>query len=218
MIDTRRKAHAERLPKLLAVVDHVDIDALEARRNELEARVTAIERDNDVVRLATAEEQERWNRIQHIEQVLAKADASDPQIAEMREKLRMLHGVLYWDLNAGYKARLWREHKQLRELDVALKDARRHQILLGRAHEEGPRRTEEFSVRVENLGPRIAGLSARLATAAEAQSSYLAAIATTELEAQKERLSSYSLQAQFALASIYDRAASAPAPARGAAQ
>ncbi len=218
MIDTRRKAHAERLPKLQTVVGHVDIDALEARRNELEARVTSIERDNDVVGLATAEEQERWSRIQHIEQVLGKADAGDPQVAEMREKVRMLHGVVYWDLNAGYKARLWRDHKQLRELDVALKDARRHQILLGRAQEDGPRRTEEFSARVENLGPRIASLSARLAAAAGAQSSYLAAIATTELEAQKQRLASYSLQAQFALASIYDRAASAPAAVQGAAQ
>lgn len=217
MIDTRRRAHEARVPRLQATLGQVDLDALEARRNELGTRIDLIERENDVVGLATAVEQERWARIERIGKVLARADATDPAVAEMREKTRMLRGVVYWELNAGYKARLWRERKQLRELDVALKDARRHQILVGRAQEESPRRTEEFAETVRNLNPRIAALSARLAAAAEAQSQYLAAIATRELEAQKQRLAAYSLQAQFALASIYDRAASGPAISQGAA-
>ncbi len=217
MIDTRRRAHEARVPRLQATLGQVDLDALEARRNELGTRIDLIERENDVVGLATAGEQERWARIERIGTVLARADAADPAVAEMQEKVRMLRGVVYWELNAAYKARLWRERKQLRELNVALKDARRLQILAGRAQEDSPRRTEEFAATVQNLNPRIAALSARLAAAADAQSHYLAAIATRELEAQKQRLAAYSLQAQFALASIYDRAASGPAMTQGAA-
>jgi hypothetical protein len=211
MIDTRRRAHAARQPRLDATLGQVNLDELEARRNELEGRLDQIEREGDVVGLATVSEQERWQKIARIEQVLARAEATDPAVAEMREKTRMLKGAVLWDLNASYKARLWRERRQLRELDVALKDARRHQILVGRAQGDGPRRTEEFAATVAAVGPRIAALSTRLAAAADRQSHYLAAIATQELEAQKQRLAAYSLQAQFALASIYDRAAGGPA-------
>jgi hypothetical protein len=56
------------------------------------------------------------------------------------------------------------------------------------------------------LQPRVTGLTAQLDTMAEKQNRYLAAIAVKELEAQKQRLAAYSLQARFALASIYDRA------------
>lgn len=59
-----------------------------------------------------------------------------------------------------------------------------------------------------NLLPRIADLTARLEQSAAGQNRYLAAVAVKELESQKERLAAYSLQARFALASIYDRAAS----------
>jgi hypothetical protein len=126
----------------------------------------------------------------------------------MREKTRLLRGRLLWDFNAGYKARLWRTRKELRELEVAYKEARRRWVLVERAREDYPARTEQFAGRVANLLPRIEGLSARLAAAAQAQNQYLASIAIRELESQKERLAAYSLQARYALASIYDRASS----------
>jgi hypothetical protein len=65
------------------------------------------------------------------------------------------------------------------------------------------------------LQPKIDALGVRLAAAAKAQNRYLAEVAVRELELQKERLAAYSLQARFALASIYDRASNAPtAPKR----
>jgi hypothetical protein len=120
--------------------------------------------------------------------------------------VKLVDGVVYWDLSASYKARLWREKKQLRELDVALKDARKGQILVGRAESDAPQRTEDLAARVDRLSPDLDLLSARLGNAAAAQGTYLAAVAVAELEAQKGRLASYTTQAQFALASIYDRA------------
>jgi hypothetical protein len=66
----------------------------------------------------------------------------------------------------------------------------------------------------------MAGLRARLAGAGEAQGTLLADIAVHELDAQKQRMADYEVQARFALASIYDRAAEPPraAPAAGAQQ
>ncbi|HMN45154.1 MAG TPA: hypothetical protein PKE27_11295 [Povalibacter sp.] len=208
MVDNRRQAFDQRLPALQQTLDSVDLDAMDARRTELESRVAAIERDGDAPGLATGRELEQWQKVQHIEQVLARADASDPMAQEMQEKLRLLRGRLMWDFSSSYKARLWKARKELRELDVAYKEARRRWVLIERAREEYPARTEEFAKRVDGLRPRIDGLMVRLDSAAHSQNQYLASIAVKELESQKERLAAYSLQARFALASIYDRAAS----------
>ena len=214
MVDTRRSAFEQRLPALQATLGGVDLDAIEARKNELESRIAAIEREGDVVGLATARELEQWRNVERIEQVLARADQTDPMVSEMREKARLLRGTLLWDFNSSYKARLWRARKELRELDVAYREARRRWVLVERAREDYPARTQAFAQRVENLSPRLDGLDARLEITARAQNRYLASIAIRELESQKERLAAYSLQARFALASIYDRASSGPAGAQ----
>jgi hypothetical protein len=134
----------------------------------------------------------------------------------MRAKLRLIHGVLYWDMNSNFKARLWHAKKEHRELEVAVKEARRRWTLIDRARADSPKQTEEFAARVAGLTPRLATLEARLMDAGEKQNQFLADIAIRELEAQKERLSAYGLQAQFALAAIYDHASSggaqSPAP------
>ena len=209
MVDTRRKAYEERLPLLQSTLDTVDLDAIEAQKNDLESRLSTAEREDDVAGLATSRELEQWNKVQRIETVLAAADQADPLVQEMQEKARLIRGRLLWDFNASYKARLWREKKELRELDVAFKEARRRSVLVDRAREDYPARTEEFAQKVSALEPRMTVLSARLASAADQQNRYLAAIAIKELESQKERLAAYSLQARYALASIYDRASNA---------
>ena len=211
MVDNRREAFAQRLPGMQETLDTVDLDAMEAQRTELESRVAAIERDGDAAGLATGRELEQWHKVQQIEKVLEQADPSDPMVQEMREKVRLLRGRLTWDFSSSYKARLWKARKELRELDVAYKEARRRWVLVERAREEYPARTEEFAQRVQNLRPRIDGLIARLDGAASSQNQYLADVAVRELESQKQRLAAYSLQARFALASIYDRAASGSA-------
>jgi hypothetical protein len=217
MVDTRRKAYELRTPVLQQTLDTIDLDGMENHKNELESRLKGVERDEDIAGLATAAEHEQWVKIERIEKALASADQSDPLVQEMREKTRLLRGRLLWDFNAGYKARLWRTRKELRELDVAYKEARRRWVLVERAREDYPARTEEFAGRVANLQPRIAALSAKLDAAAKSQNQFLADVAIKELESQKERLAAYSLQARYALASIYDRAASGSS-SKGAAQ
>ena len=206
MIDTRRKAYEQRVPTMNAILDKVDLDAMEAHAVELSSRLAVIERDGDVVGLATTHEGEQWNKVKQLEQALRGMDQSDPATEEMREKLRMIRGVLYWHMNANYKARLWHAHKEARELQVAVKEARRRWTLIDRARVESPKTTDAFAQRVATLRPRVAALSARLDAAGVAQEKFLSDLAIQELQAQKERLAAYGVQAQFALAAIYDRA------------
>jgi hypothetical protein len=70
-----------------------------------------------------------------------------------------------------------------------------------------PNNNGEFAARVAALQERIAALQARLAATQEKQTSYLAQLAIHELDGQKTRLAAYQVQARFALATMYDRAA-----------
>ena len=65
----------------------------------------------------------------------------------------------------------------------------------------------EFAARVEALRQRLEAAQQRLAGVAKQQNGLLEALARNELEQQKERIGTYQIQARFALASIYDRAA-----------
>jgi hypothetical protein len=206
MLETRRIAYQQRLPKVEATLARDEPEVLARKRVELESRLAAAERSGDIVALGTPREQEMWQTIRATEDALA-AQPDDPSLDEMRDKVRLLKGVLFWQLNDAYKARVWGTRKSLKELDIALKETEKGWLRVEHARDNMPSDTEAFAARVAALKPRIDGLGIRLASAARAQGEYLADIAVQELESQKERLASYQLQARYALATIYDRAA-----------
>jgi hypothetical protein len=70
-----------------------------------------------------------------------------------------------------------------------------------------PNNTGQFAERVEALRLRLETAQQRLAGVAKQQNGLLESLARNELSQQKERISTYQIQARFALASIYDRAA-----------
>jgi hypothetical protein len=207
MVDTRKLAFGQRTAAMQKSLDTVDIDALEAQTLELETRVNAAAQDEDVVMLATREEQLSWRRVLRLEEALKSADTSDAGVAEMQDKTRLIRGALLWNMSSNYKARLWNQQKQVRDLALAAKEARRRHTLVERAREQMPERNRVFAGRVTDLAPRLQAMLERCKASGLAQQAYLAQLATQQLDQQKQRLAQYSLQAQFALASIYDRAA-----------
>jgi hypothetical protein len=70
-----------------------------------------------------------------------------------------------------------------------------------------PTTTGNFAQRVDALQARLEALRARLDAAGHAQEQLLANIAVDELQAQRQRIADYEVQARFALATIYDKAA-----------
>lgn len=208
MIETREVAFAQRLPVVDTRLDQFDLDAMIEQRFEFESRINEIERSGDIVGLATAREQRLWADLQEVEAGLDSVPAG-PAVDEARDKLRLLKGVLYWDLSQNYKARLWRNRQAVKKLDLVLKDAQKRWVLVQRARVEMPKRTAEFADRVLALLPRLSSIVDRTDAAIEAQEHYLKQMAIDELEAQRLRLETYLVQARFALASIYDRSADA---------
>jgi hypothetical protein len=208
MIATRERAYAERLPRTDALLASGAADRLQQRDMALENELRTIEAQHDVGALGTDPEREQWARVQRIEAALAGAPDT-PENAELRERLRLVKGVLYYRLNDAFGARLWQEHRSLKDLTLALHEAQSRWIRVERARKMVPANTGEFAARVDALQKRIDALQVRLADAEQRQSAYLAQIAVHELEQQKDRLAAYQVQARFALATMYDRAANA---------
>ncbi|MGH8134624.1 MAG: tetratricopeptide repeat protein, partial [Steroidobacteraceae bacterium] len=210
MIATREHAYAERLPKVDALLASDLVGHLQQRDVELAGRLQTIEARHDASALGTDSEREQWARIRRVETALAGAPDT-PDNAGLRERLALVKGVLYFRLNDAYNARLWEAHRALKDLNLALHEAQGRWIRVEQARRNVPTNTGEFAARVAALKQRIDALQLRLAALQHKQGEYLASIAVGELEDQKARLAAYQVQARFALATMYDRAANADA-------
>jgi hypothetical protein len=209
MIDTRDRAYAQRLPQVDQLLASGAVDQLQHRRDDLDARLNGIEARQDVAALGSPEERARWDQVRALEDALATAP-HDEQNDALRERLRLVKGVLFYQLNEALKAREWQERRTLKDLDLALHEAQSRWIRVDRARRSVPTNNGEFAARLAALKARITELQARLAGAELAQQAYLQQIAVAELSEQKDRLDAYEVQARFALATMYDKAASAP--------
>jgi hypothetical protein len=215
MIDTRERAYAERLPRADALLATDAPTRLRAARAAVDSRLNAIETGDDVAALGTAEERAQWAQIAALEE---QAAALPPGLERDTavDKLRLIKGVLYWRLDSSFKERSYDQRRALRELDAALEELQNRWVRVQDARATVPTNTGEFAQRIADLAARIKAVRERLVDTAGQQNVYLQTVAAGELTAQKERLAAYAVQARYALADIYDRAAdqtqSGPAP------
>ena len=176
------------------------------RKLEIDSLLNDIEQGNDWLALATEREFELWGEIAGLENMLALSPDL-PEAEEAQEKVLLLKGVLQWQLERDYNDRLWRVRRDLRKTGEALVEAQRSRRQIDDTMRVEPLRFEGLSSRVYGLGPRIDALKIRVVDAIADQRAFLASIAVGELQAQRERIDVYNIQARFALAAIYDLAA-----------
>ena len=214
MIETRERAYAERLPRADALLASGAVEKLQQRNVTLANELRTIETQRDMAALGTTAEREQWARVRRVEAALASAPDT-PENADLRVRLALVKGVLQFRLHDAFNARLWQEHRGLKDLSLALYEAQSRWIRVERDRKSVPTNTGEFAARVAALKQRIDTLEVRLAATEHEQSVFLARLAAHELEEQKDRLAAYQVQARFALASMYDRAANADTTPKG---
>lgn len=221
MLETRERAYAERVPQADAVLNSGRLDKYGADRATVGGLLDQVEASQDVAALGTAEERDQWARILRLEAALLTAP-NDDETNVIREKTRLAKGVLYWRLAESFRARVWNERRTLKDLDQALREAQNRWVRVQKARGSMPNNTGQFAERVAALRARLDAAQVRLAAVARQQNGLLESLARSELQQQKERISTYQIQARFALASIYDRAAvgggAVTAPKEGAAE
>ena len=205
ILDTRQRAFDERLPRINGQLAGVDLEEMTSKVEGYRARLSSAEAEQDFVALATPEEQDQWQRLRSMRPLLTAIDG-DPAAAELAHKQRILEGLLRWNLEREYRVRLWRHQRDLRALETELDHARRGYATVDAVRGEWPSEFGGLTSNIDGLTPRVMALSAQIDSAMQKQANYLESVAVEELQARHDRLSTYRVQARFALATIYDRA------------
>lgn len=203
MIETRQQAYMERLPRAEGALERADLDGMVRRKLEFDSTLNSIEESHDWLALASRADFEMWGEITSLENTPA-LQANIPEAVEVRDKIRLLKGVLQWELERDFNESVWRIRRGLSDAGEALVGAQRARRQIDETMQKEPRRLAEYSDRVHGLSPRLQGMKIRIGDAIEKQRVFLQRIAVRELRAQKQRLDIYTVQAQFALAAIYD--------------
>ena len=128
-----------------------------------------------------------------------------PVTADLRDKQRVLKGLLMWNMEREFRVRAWRQDRNIQILGTEIAKVQEQFASLGTATASIPGEVEYFGNRITVLEPRIATMQRQLQLAMAEHSDYLQRLVELELSDQKERLLTYRAQARFALASIFDR-------------
>jgi lipopolysaccharide biosynthesis regulator YciM len=211
MLAAQQQRLDQRQPAVADALRHVDLDAIAQKRDALAARLDQIEDRQDAVALASDKERQQWASMQSIGERIGRLGDTE-QAAALRDQLRLVKGVLLWNLQHDYRLRLWQQKHSLAELNQKIDEANSLRRSVDDAQTTARARIASLGERVAQQPPRIVALTAQTENLLARQQAELERMAIEELEHDKQRLNSYTLDAEFALAQIYDRAASQTPP------
>ena len=217
MLDNRRRGFSERLPEVNARERELKVSERAELQRTLLAELERAERELDVAAFATPRERELQVRLDRVRETIALG-AGQPEVDAARDRYRRVAGALLWQQNDQFAARLWNAKKGMQELQRQVALAGQRDAALAQAQRDEPARLDEFERRIEALGARVEAMVPRVDALAQEQRVAVQELAAAVLMRQKERLADYGAQARFAVAQIYDRAASSKEGSRAVAR
>ncbi len=205
MLATRRKAFADRLPQTVERRQQLSIETLTKRRDALATQIAQAETDADGIALADDKETALLARLKELRTAVDDPVAS-ADVSALRDRVRRVSGVLGWQLSQSFSSRLWTEQQELKTVDAGLADADVRGKALAIAQHDEPIRFERFGQRIAAIRPLLNVMIPRVAGLGREQRAEAQDVAIADLTNQQQRIASYTTQARFALAQLYDRA------------
>lgn len=205
ILATRRNAYNERLPEIEQKIDTTKAAYLSSGRDVFQEEIQRIERTDDLLALANNKEKKQLARIQRARERLDRLPVNSKTVTAS-EKIKLLEGVIKWNIASDFKPRLRAAQKQLAELDKALNEHQQRSASMQQTQKQAPQRFEGYGSRIDEQAETIGVLLARIEQVEKAQQQYLETLAISELRAQQKRIDSYLAHAQFSLAQLQDKA------------
>ena len=206
MVDARRLAYQQRAPLIRERLERQEAKALYQRWQDYQSLTLAQHGSGDPIDLATGKEKQQWRTLRKVQATLASL-APEPRHTNMLAKARWLQGILYWQIQADYKTRLWDVEKQLQALEAPVTEATSKHQQVSDALENVQVGFDGYDKRIAAMRKRILALLPDIQTSRDNASNQLQRLALKELETRKQRLASYRIQARYALARSYDQIA-----------
>lgn len=207
MVDTRRLAYESRSPAIRKRLEQGQAQALQARWKALDEKLAKQQQSKDPIGLATGKEQQQLATLDKVDQTLKRLPDDHRRKPALQDKARWLRGILYWQIQADYPARLWEVRKQLQRLQQPVDKLVAKHHIIEQALETVPDSFNGYNQRIDALRTRIQSLLPAIQEARHNAGQQIFRLAMKELEARRERLVSYRAQARYALARNYDQLA-----------
>lgn len=203
MLASREARYRSHLPAATHVLKHNPLASIQQQYATLEEKLVRIEASDNFEGLANSTELRQLQTLSDIKNRLAELPVT-PETGALAQKQKLLQGIIYWQLNSEYKARLWDLGKQLSGLRLLAGNTQQAVDKLQQADLDSTSGFSDFETRIKTQKALLAELHARTDKAFMAQGELLQRLAIRELEAQKKRIDIYIVQARFALAQTYD--------------
>jgi len=174
------------------------------QRDRIDQRLNAMLTSPRPDYLATSKERIVSEQISLLEQKIAAADSA--ATTGIKNRIKRLRALLYWNIHTQYDLRFTKAHKHLRDLN--------HEVnLLIRQHAAFVRTLQAATQSYEGYDDTIRRQRHLIKTAGETvgelmarQGYMLEVMAVGELSRRRERLAELQIKARFAMADSYDRA------------
>ncbi len=209
MVEARRLAYEQRAPRVRQRLGQQEAAALRQRWQHFQDLVQEEHQNGDPLHLATSKEKQQWKTLQDIQEKLTSLPG-EPRYRKIQERARWLQGTLYWQIQSDYRVRLRKAEKQIRELDTLTGEALARHRQVSTALADVKAGFDGFDTRIAALRQRILALLPGIDMARRDAGEHLQKLALKELETRRQRLSSYRLQARYALARSYDQVSQQP--------
>ncbi len=216
MLVLRRDTYNARVPRIQESSQGFDLEEAKKKRDDYLKRLTGIEQRNNVAGLATAKEIDLESRLRIIDKIITEYNSGNTLSSEgvtgqqdeifsaQREKQRLLKGVLLWQEDQEFKARLWRTRKNLRQLDQQIGAAEAGRKSIFNAQRIAPQGFEGFDRKITAQRDQVRYLQARIEKSKTNQGMYMQNLVLTELGRRQKRLDEYLAQARYGLARVFD--------------
>ena len=174
------------------------------QRDRIDQRLNAMLTSPRPDYLATSKERIVSEQISLLEQKIAAADSA--ATTGIKNRIKRLRAVLYWNIHTQYDLRFTKAHKHLRDLNHEVNLLIRQYAAFVRTRQAATQSYEGYddTIRrqrhlIKTAGETVGELMAR-------QGHMLEVMAVGELSRRRERLAELQIKARFAMADSYDRA------------
>ena len=172
-------------------------------RDQLRARIEAIESSDDYMALADDDSRELYQLVMRGEQTIKRMNAAGQDASEAATRLRMFRGILLWQAAQEFPGRLADLNARQQQAEVTLQQLaetrERIQAILATSLDVQP-----MLVRIQQSERENNALLARTRDLIHAQGTILRQQVDAQLLAHEKRLNTYLAQSHLAVARLYD--------------
>lgn len=204
ILKEKRKTYKHKLARTLNDESLDKVNILIKKQKSLSSSLKQIERKQDSLKLATAEELKKLSLLETSKEKIELLKDSNEDIGDQLKKYHLLKGLLTWKIDTDFPVRLWQAKRHMKKLNLAIQDMKKSIRSLKSSWKKAPADFSSFDKRIQNKESKIKTLRHKLKQAITIQKKYLRKMALDALKLHRNQIKLYHDRALYAKARLYD--------------